>query len=80
MAGGKHMTYGCHNRPLLPPAADVFSPRCNYDQRERDTGCGGCRFRGEPDRPGRLVTAAMCRDFAAACERMGMLMQRIARG
>lgn len=41
------MTYSCANRPLLPPASERFTPRCNYDRRERDAGCNGCRFRRE---------------------------------
>lgn len=39
------MPYTCKDRPLLPPASERFSPRCNYDRRERDAGCEGCRFR-----------------------------------
>lgn len=48
------MTYGCSNRYLLPPAADVFTPRCNYDRREREAGCEGCRERGVNDIASRI--------------------------
>ena len=33
------MNYGCHNRPLLPPASERFSPRCNYDRCGADAEC-----------------------------------------
>lgn len=36
--------YGCYDRELHPSASAIFTVRCNYDRRDSDPKCDGCRY------------------------------------